>query len=296
MEAWASSSPKPQYGYCQGRESERASGRMDDEAHCRALCERLRAYWLGHGQTFTYSPATEEQVRSTEAQLGFALPLLLRLLYREVANGGNGLVWYDEQFPLIGVQGGCPFPPLGWPDAGPWRVGATIGELVSRSGWQLHPCVAAALHRHPHCYVLCDQPPDRFVTLSFESPGVAVLDPVSGHIYQLTYEGDLLLDNNQTQPVMSLQSYKWSLETWLEEWFAFLGCGSGITASAGGGVSRDTLPNAPAPPPVRRSELTPDLLDPACAADPALVWHGLYRGVATLLDPEPPASDDNPIM
>ena len=108
---------------------------MDDEAHCRALCERLRAYWLGHGQTFTYSPATEEQVRSTEAQLGFALPLLLRLLYREVANGGNGLVWYDEQFPLIGVQGGCPFPPLGWPDAGPWRVGATIGELVSRSGW-----------------------------------------------------------------------------------------------------------------------------------------------------------------
>jgi hypothetical protein len=31
---------------------------------------------------------------------------------------------------------------------------------------------------------------------------------VSGHIYQLAYEGDLPLDDNQTQPVMSLQSYK----------------------------------------------------------------------------------------
>jgi hypothetical protein len=164
------------------------SKQVDDEVRFRTLCERLRTCWVGEGMAFTYPPATEQQLRATEAQLGFSLPLLLRLLYREVANGGNGLVWYDEQFPLAGAQGGCPFPQLGWPDAGPWRASATIGELVSRSSWQLHPCVAEALRRHPHCYVLCDQPPDRFVTISFESPGVAVLDPTSGHIYQLDYE------------------------------------------------------------------------------------------------------------
>jgi hypothetical protein len=152
-----------------GEGDENVSMWIEDYAHCRALCERLRACWLGRGQTFTYPPAAEEQLRATKAQLGFSLPLLLRMLYREVANGGNGLVWYDEQFPLVGAQGGCPLPPLGWPDAGPWRAGATIGELVSRTGWQLHPCIAEALQRHPHCYVLCNQSPDRFVTISFET-------------------------------------------------------------------------------------------------------------------------------
>lgn len=80
---------------------------MEDQERFRALCERLCACWVGQGMAFTYPPATEQQVRATEAQLGFSLPPLLRLLYREMANGGNGLVWYDEQFPLIGVQDGC---------------------------------------------------------------------------------------------------------------------------------------------------------------------------------------------
>jgi hypothetical protein len=53
-------------------------------------------------------------------------------------------------------------------------------------------------------------------------------------------------------------------------------------------VTRDTPPDAPAQPPARRCELTPDPADPACAADSVLVWHGLYRGVAALLEPEPP--------
>lgn len=79
---------------------------MEDEARFHALCERLRACWSGQGRTFTFPPATEQQVRASEAQLGFSLPPLLRLLYREVANGGAGLVWYDEEFPFVGAQAG----------------------------------------------------------------------------------------------------------------------------------------------------------------------------------------------
>ena len=260
---------------------------VEDEERFRALCDRLRTSWVSQGGEFTYPPATEQQVRASEVQLGFSLPPLLRLLYREVANGGNGVVWYDEQFPLVGAYGGCPFPPLGWPDASPWWPGATIGELVSRSGWQLHPCIVDALRRHPHCYVVCDQLPDRFITISFEGPGAAVLDPVSEHIYQIVYEGDLPFEDNQTRPVFSLQIYKLSLEDWLEDWLAFLGCGTDAPAS--GIVAHDTRPD---PTNAFPSELTPDLLDPACAADPALVWHGLYRGLAGLLTLEDPSEAD----
>lgn len=39
---------------------------------------------------FTYPPASEEQLRATEAALGFPLPPFLRALYAEVANGCFG--------------------------------------------------------------------------------------------------------------------------------------------------------------------------------------------------------------
>ena len=50
-----------------------------------------------------YPPATAEQIARTETLLGFALPPLLRDLYREVANGGFG-----PGYGLIGVEGGAP--------------------------------------------------------------------------------------------------------------------------------------------------------------------------------------------
>jgi hypothetical protein len=58
---------------------------------------------------FAYSPATEEQLRTSEAALGFPLPPLLHTLYAELANGGFG--------PGAGVRGiiggyGTPTPPL----------------------------------------------------------------------------------------------------------------------------------------------------------------------------------------
>jgi hypothetical protein len=48
-----------------------------------------------------YPPASEQQLNETEQQLGFNLPLLLRLLYAQVANGGFG-----PGYGIYGVIGG----------------------------------------------------------------------------------------------------------------------------------------------------------------------------------------------
>lgn len=50
---------------------------------------------------FVFSPATEEQIHTTERRLGFTLPPLLRLLYLQLANGGFG-----PGSGLCGVDGG----------------------------------------------------------------------------------------------------------------------------------------------------------------------------------------------
>src|SRR5579863_8967143 len=39
---------------------------------------------------FVFPPASEETLKETEDQLGFPLPLLLRMLYSQIANGGFG--------------------------------------------------------------------------------------------------------------------------------------------------------------------------------------------------------------
>jgi hypothetical protein len=45
---------------------------------------------LALSQGFAFAPATDEQLQETEDILGFLLPSLLRLLYKELANGGFG--------------------------------------------------------------------------------------------------------------------------------------------------------------------------------------------------------------
>lgn len=50
-----------------------------------------------------FLPATDQQIRETEQQLGFPLPLLLRLLYTEVGNGGFG-----PGYGIIGAIHGYP--------------------------------------------------------------------------------------------------------------------------------------------------------------------------------------------
>lgn len=64
----------------------------------------LEKPFQGQELLFTFPPATEEQLNETEQQLGFSIPLLLRLLYTRIANGGFG-----PGYGITGVSGGYPF-------------------------------------------------------------------------------------------------------------------------------------------------------------------------------------------
>ena len=91
------------------RKAESMDPAFTELCHCiREKCRRdgwyggtldLRHASPGHPQRhgFAYPPASEEQLRATEAALGFTLPPVLRALYAEVANGGFG--------PGAGIQG-----------------------------------------------------------------------------------------------------------------------------------------------------------------------------------------------
>lgn len=63
--------------------------------------DSLFACICARGQQSPFPPATEDQIRETEQQLGFPLPSLLRLLYTEIANGGFG-----PGFGIAGTPGG----------------------------------------------------------------------------------------------------------------------------------------------------------------------------------------------
>lgn len=254
--------------------------REDELARYQRLCDRVRACWTGQGMAFSCPPATEEQLRATEDQLGYALPPLLRLLYSMVANGGNGLIGYDAQFSLIGAQGGYPSPPVRTSPDGQWREGPTIERLVGRSGWTLHPCIATALGRYPGRHVVCSDLPDGVVTIMDVGAQGYALDLVSERIYETWFYGDLPLENNQTVPLLMMSVYCSSLEELVEEYLSHAGCG------------------APAitPMPLRSrsprvvGELASGLLDPACGTltDAGSVWRGLYRGVEEIIHPLAP--------
>lgn len=70
---------------------------MKSDHRFNSLFARIRA----RGQQSPFPPATEDQIRETEQQLGFPLPPLLRLLYTEVANGGFG-----PGLGIVGTPGG----------------------------------------------------------------------------------------------------------------------------------------------------------------------------------------------
>ena len=65
---------------------------IDDE-----LIEEIRASLVGRESP---EPATDDAVLEAEAAIGFPIPLVLRRLYLEVANGGFG-----PRFAVMGVQG-----------------------------------------------------------------------------------------------------------------------------------------------------------------------------------------------
>jgi hypothetical protein len=242
----------------------------------RALCERIRICWLAPGYSFDRPPASEEQVRATEAALGYRLPTLLRLLYRTVANGGNGLLWYSTDFPVIGVTGGYIA-----------HDGKTIGDLGVRSAWRLHPCIAEALRRNPGRYVYSDELPDRWLPFTYIGMGYAALDTLGGAVYEVETTEVLMLEDNRQVALYRIAHGHDSLEAWMQEWAEFI-CGHAQLRSR---VEVEAALEAYAVPPGPDStpteprttsvweELRPEMVDPHCLEQGVDVWRGLYRGL-----------------
>jgi len=251
----------------------------------RALCERIRACWLAAGYTFDHPPASEEQVQATESALGYRLPSLLRLLYRTVANGGNGLLWYSEDFPVIGVTGGYTT-----------RDGKTIGDLGVRSAWRLHPCIADALRRTGR-YVYSAELPDRWLPVTYIGMGYAALDTIGGVVYEVSTTEELTLDDNLPLVLHRISHAHDSLEAWMREWAEFscgharVRCGFEVDAT----LEAYTVPppgpdNQPTEPRADYAweELQPESVDPRCREQGTDVWRGLYRGLDAFFFPEEP--------
>jgi hypothetical protein len=251
----------------------------------RALCERIRTCWLAPGYTFDCPPASEEQVRATESALGYRLPPSLRLLYRTVANGGNGLLWYSEDFPVLGVTDGYTT-----------HDGQTIGDLGVRSTWRLHPCIADALRRNPGRYVYSDELPDRWLPFTYLGMGYAALDTIGGAVYEVSTTEELMLDDNRQLALQRISHVYDSLEAWMQEWAEFicgnarLRCGFKVDAA----LEAYTLPPGPDSKPREPraafawEELRPEVVDPHCLEQRVDVWRGLYRGLDAFFFPEEP--------
>lgn len=250
----------------------------------RALCERIRTCWLAAGYTFDRPPASEEQVQTTESALGYRLPSLLRLLYRTVANGGNGLLWYSEDFPVIGVVGGYTT-----------HEDQTIGDLGMSGTWRLHPCIANALRRNPGRYVYSAEFPDRWLPFTYIGGGYAALDTIGGAVYEVSTTREFILDDNQPLVLHRISHARDSLEAWMLEWAEF-SCGHArVRCGYEDAAALDAhapLPPGPAAKPTEPradyawEELQPSLIDPHCPEQRVDIWQGLYRGLDAFFLPE----------
>ncbi len=150
---------------------------------------------------FLFPPATDEQVRATEQRLGFALPVLLRQLYQQVANGGFG-----PGSGLRGVEGGYQGASLHQPSAASLahRKGfsyATYQEQAARSAAQglragmRVPAGQWLEHLLPLCDLGCCE-------------AIGVDD--QGRLF--------LLAPTESNAFSSLEQLPWTLEQWLWRW------------------------------------------------------------------------------
>jgi hypothetical protein len=171
-----------------------------------------------------FPPATEEQVRLTEERLGFELPPTLRRLYLEVANGGDIFRGFIGPR-VLGVIGGYPTEPNPWGEK-------TIAQMVSHSGWRLNERVDNTLQRYPGCYVLCEEAPDRFVTIAGDCWGRdtesrITLDGWTGRLYEVGndfesvdgYRASLglpITPDTVNGSMQSISYYASSVEAWIE--------------------------------------------------------------------------------
>jgi hypothetical protein len=227
----------------------------EELAYYQELCERLRACRCMHPQRhrFTHTVATEEQLQAVEAPLGFPLPPLLRMIYRDVADGG------------LGITGVSFFQSV--------TACADLSQENCRQGWRLHPCIEQALQRHALSYVRCAAYPERFLYLSQESQLSLYLDAATGWIYDSEFEGVLPpRRKGERIDLWSLSFCRSSLWELCEDWL-----GQPYPAFM---RTRRILPGYSLED---EGELTPAQLDPSCQDDPEHLWDGLYPGVEPLM-------------
>jgi hypothetical protein len=236
---------------------------LDEEelAYYQELCERLRACRRTHPERhlFTHTVATEVQLRAVEAKLGFSLPPLLRMIYRDVADGGLGIRGDEHPFQHV-------------------TASADLSQEECRKGWRLHPCIERALQRHAFCYVVCDAYPERFLYLSQDSQLSLYLDAATGWIYDSEFEGVLPpRRKGERIDLWSLSFFRGSLWELCEDW---LERNRYCPAYLGSFCTRRIVPGYAL---ADEGELTPALLDPSCQEDSEHIWDGLYPGVELIM-------------
>jgi hypothetical protein len=158
---------------------------------------------------FEYPPATEEQVRATEEALGLPLPPMLRLLYREVANGGFG-----PAYGITGVRGG-------------WTYGRSGHDetLDQWRGW-------SAKGPHAHAISLADYDRDLLALFDADLPGHLIpahlvpicnegcgqadcVDLATGRIYLIGAGGG---EDEYDNFSIYIRREAPSIEEWLDRW------------------------------------------------------------------------------
>jgi hypothetical protein len=158
------------------------------------LLTRVREVSQANGGPF-HAPATRLEIEQAEARLAFALPVALRRLHLEVANGGVG------PMPLLGVGSG--------------RRSSDGEDLVGVYEGMLRP-------RPPYR----DLPGGRaLVAVEAWPAGVLPLaEPVDGILFCLDAEGGGVLSGDGNAHELGLRPADWlrheapSLEAWLMRW------------------------------------------------------------------------------
>jgi len=144
---------------------------------------------------FAFPPATTEQVRETEAVLGFSLPAVLRTLYMELANGGFG-----PAYGLRGIQGGKPQREGTIPEF--WSQAADMFTLFDLKGNEVQPGKTF--------FFLYSQWPRFLIPIVDWGCGIEIcIDCTGGHILRCGPWDE----NNY-----GLEYLADSLEEWLQRW------------------------------------------------------------------------------
>lgn len=217
--------------------------------------ERHNFTSTGHGfrqrlEIVCYPPATEEQLRATEEELGFSLPPDLRRLYSEVSNGGLNL---GPSYLFHGAIGGC------CQGAPYWEGGPTIEQLTSDSGWRLHPRIEKALFLHPGSYVIVDSMPEGFIFLAHTGCSTALeMDGATGRLYLTDCwdeTPDSQGDDSERRYLLTIEAWAPSLSIWFERWLD--------------DTKHEHIES--------QDKLSLDMVETDDLPDPDAVWRGLYR-------------------